>query len=534
MSSSVKSFSKEMTMKRSGVVVVVVLGVVVLGAVVAPMIVSPSSFSFATMNLHPSASQVRALRGNTANGNERPVPTQLRPPPPRIGQNKAPGNSSQPGRQEHRGDSRGSSPNRSLPPAQEADVETTPEPTCRPGRDAHCDCPPDCHECRPTQQECVMCRNSRFLHQGQCIDECPNTLYPIGQGQYGKYCGEESDTQKEGVNQVDILQLLRERARQHHEAVVGEGGADGEGADGRSADAGTRAEASSCTCTDCVEKSCVCNADGTTQCMLCKNFKYLLNGQCVDDCPATGAYTAIGTSRFGRKCKPRGAGGSIGTGNGFHDLKANPPPLERPLQSEHAKHATTKQVDVGLDGEGKAKVHVIAWGLDHDQIQAATINIAVGDTVRWIIDGRHSVISGRPGQHDAEFFSGPPGSKTVFEHTFTKAGATIIVGNPAKDKAERDWQYVLMFEGAGGSTDRPQRFETAMKEEFTVFRAKGVTLRECQARCGADTICKGVFYYRQSRRCKGLASLGTAGVPTEIKADSYAKVHSMHPIQTAH
>ena len=37
----------------------------------------------------------------------------------------------------------------------------------------------------------------------------------------------------------------------------------------------------------------------------------------------------------------------------------------------------------GDDADGPA-VHVVNWGLDHDQIEKATIRIKIGDTVRCV------------------------------------------------------------------------------------------------------------------------------------------------------
>lgn len=70
----------------------------------------------------------------------------------------------------------------------------------------------------------------------------------------------------------------------------------------------------------------------------------------------------------------------------------------------------------------------------------------------------------------------------------------------------------------------------AMKETYVVFRVEDVELSTCKERCIQEKACRGIYYYRVSHKCKGLSALGTVGIDTAIKADSYAKVHSLHPI----
>ena len=51
-----------------------------------------------------------------------------------------------------------------------------------------CACEPDCLLCRWTLDGnvCLRCRDGRYLHDGDCLDECPSGMTNYGLGGYGR------------------------------------------------------------------------------------------------------------------------------------------------------------------------------------------------------------------------------------------------------------------------------------------------------------------------------------------------------------
>eukprot|EP00040_Diaphanoeca_grandis_P012932 m.65378 g.65378 ORF g.65378 m.65378 type:complete len:1181 (-) comp23554_c0_seq1:213-3755(-) len=46
----------------------------------------------------------------------------------------------------------------------------------------------NCHACNEDQTECLQCRFERYLHEGQCVEECPKGYEGTGTGLYNREC----------------------------------------------------------------------------------------------------------------------------------------------------------------------------------------------------------------------------------------------------------------------------------------------------------------------------------------------------------
>ena len=130
-----------------------------------------------------------------------------------------------------------------------------------------CSCNADCHTCEwasGTAGQCIKCKNEAYLLDGECVATCPDGFDSLGSGSFGKECVEltsAADDQCQGIT-------LR--------------------------DAGT-----SCRCaSDCHTCAWVNGLPST--CSLCKNSAFLLDGTCVESCPA--GYDEDPNGRFGSLC----------------------------------------------------------------------------------------------------------------------------------------------------------------------------------------------------------------------------------------
>ncbi|EDQ90289.1 uncharacterized protein MONBRDRAFT_24594 [Monosiga brevicollis MX1] len=110
---------------------------------------------------------------------------------------------------------------------------------CQRGQDS-------CDLCDEEADQCVRCRDARYLHEGSCIDACPHTHMPVGRGNFNLEC---------------------------HERGVG--------------------------CTALVDECYRCNLGGTA-CEVCKNGFALYNGYCAQTCPD--GYRMRGSGNFNRAC----------------------------------------------------------------------------------------------------------------------------------------------------------------------------------------------------------------------------------------
>eukprot|EP00049_Salpingoeca_infusionum_P011154 m.192322 g.192322 ORF g.192322 m.192322 type:complete len:575 (+) comp14852_c0_seq8:2051-3775(+) len=407
---------------------------------------------------------------------------------------------------------------------------TTEVPRCRPQKDKDCHCPTDCHEClKDEKSSCMRCKNRKYNSGGSCLDRCPQGRFPIGQGSYGRFCGDEEESKlyQAGVR-VDQDRPALEQLSSHEKwlKLNGLNKEDGEKLLANAEDT------FSYTCQDCASEACVCNkATSEVYCMLCTNMKYLLDGNCVAECDRT-THIASGTTRFGRKCIPKAGKDNAGAG-GFQEI---PDPEAKQLDRENKAVVEVK---------GDHVVYSIHWGLDSG---TTVVKINVGDVVRWKLDGKHTVTSGNPGKPDGLFNSGRPGDVEVFEYKFTTAGefpfyckshsgkmqGVVLVGAAAHQLSEhvQAEQYVLVFEGRSDRNPTPLRFDSALNADAALFELRNVQLAECEAQCTqSGDACQGIFYYRASLRCRGLTSTGSVGVTTNIQADSYKKVKARGQIQ---
>ena len=105
----------------------------------------------------------------------------------------------------------------------------------------------NCHRCDNTTNTCTMCRNSKFLLNGTCVDDCPEGDYiATGSGSFGNAC----------------------------EKLVS-------------------------ACDTTMDQCYQCSEDNT-KCLQCKNSYFLYEGDCLATCP-DGTKPA-GGGRFNRFC----------------------------------------------------------------------------------------------------------------------------------------------------------------------------------------------------------------------------------------
>ncbi|EDQ90545.1 uncharacterized protein MONBRDRAFT_24423 [Monosiga brevicollis MX1] len=236
-----------------------------------------------------------------------------------------------------------------------------------------------------------------------------------------------------------------------------------------------RSVAADARCTDCVVGAC----DAADGCLVCANFKYRFKGRCVATCPKD--MLGSGSDRLGRRCVNR------------FQAEADS------LSQEEAGHSIAKAASAGPVS--------ISWNLDIAPAQGT-------------------------------FSSGAPGAVKQFSYRFTQPGVfpyfcrshsgrmqgkVTVLAARAKAPAA-DATYVQLFKGKRAGVANPQRFDTAMQADFIVFEQANLSLEACQTVCTRQSACRGVYYFVASRRCRGLASFGVAGIATNINADSYAKI----------
>eukprot|EP00049_Salpingoeca_infusionum_P002694 m.58954 g.58954 ORF g.58954 m.58954 type:complete len:1085 (+) comp11738_c0_seq1:374-3628(+) len=140
-----------------------------------------------------------------------------------------------------------------------------------------CTCGGNCHTCdwdAGVAGTCNICKNEQYLYNGRCVSRCPVGYIEDGSGSFGRLC------------------VLVPTTSAPHDTTAYTG------------------EVCAGTTTVNSLESCRCQADCHTcqypegvasHCMRCKNEQYLLNGDCVDSCPAN--YDAMGTGSFGRYCQ---------------------------------------------------------------------------------------------------------------------------------------------------------------------------------------------------------------------------------------
>lgn len=131
-----------------------------------------------------------------------------------------------------------------------------------------------CHRCTVTvagePSACEICKKSTYLHEGECLDTCPDGLahIPKGSSQYGRTC------------QPALTCLKNKIVTPDHPR-----------------------QGKACRCDDknCVHCSFGVSANGpVSKCMGCTNKLYLIEGECKDSCPAD--LTHHGMKKAGRAC----------------------------------------------------------------------------------------------------------------------------------------------------------------------------------------------------------------------------------------
>lgn len=131
-----------------------------------------------------------------------------------------------------------------------------------------CKCGDGCHTCRSSIKHgsrCVICKNSKYLLDGVCLDSCPDTHIPEGMGRFQRRCAEK---------QLSFVGLCV---------------------------ASIDFKGNKCECDgQCHTCSSGDRHSASTVCELCKNRHYLLNGDCLRECPS--GYSSLGQGNFNRRC----------------------------------------------------------------------------------------------------------------------------------------------------------------------------------------------------------------------------------------
>eukprot|EP00037_Helgoeca_nana_P030437 m.375995 g.375995 ORF g.375995 m.375995 type:complete len:414 (+) comp28189_c0_seq2:112-1353(+) len=159
-------------------------------------------------------------------------------------------------------------------------------------------------ESRTEDSECVQCRNSQYLLNGTCHPDCPEPYETVGTGTFNRECRMFECTDREDschscVRDRSSCDFCRESKYLLNGVCVD------------SCPAGYDSEGSGLYRRQCVplpapgycgayEHNCLtCNAE-STMCTRCRNSRYLHNGTCLQNCP--NAYIEQGFGRFGRQC----------------------------------------------------------------------------------------------------------------------------------------------------------------------------------------------------------------------------------------
>jgi hypothetical protein len=131
----------------------------------------------------------------------------------------------------------------------------------------NCQCPDvDCHICNLGEDAsvCTRCKNSKYLHDGECLDLCPSGLTNNGVSAFGRACAAPFT--------CDNGRSLSDRTP--------------------------------CACSDTNCLTCewlAGNAIRTSVCKACKNSFFFHGGRCLRSCPV--GTTPVGTDATNRVCK---------------------------------------------------------------------------------------------------------------------------------------------------------------------------------------------------------------------------------------
>ena len=153
-----------------------------------------------------------------------------------------------------------------------------------------CGCNADCHSCdfsEGTAGECIRCKNSQVLFAGECVDEsaCPSGNV-LGSGRFDRVCVMPAEAVEDVITTTEIVPEA---------PPLEDAPADVEICRGRATDSGGVA----CRCnSNC--HTCELHTDGPSTCTKCKDYTFLLGGNCTEECPT--GFEPRGSGRFGREC----------------------------------------------------------------------------------------------------------------------------------------------------------------------------------------------------------------------------------------
>eukprot|EP00049_Salpingoeca_infusionum_P014494 m.271699 g.271699 ORF g.271699 m.271699 type:complete len:312 (+) comp15683_c18_seq4:1738-2673(+) len=163
----------------------------------------------------------------------------------------------------------------------------------------------ECFECS-TENVCTICKNAKYLFEGECLDTCPEGFVGAGFGNFRRTCEPGSPAVPCDVDNC------YECSSDHVCSICKQATflLDGVCVDSCPVDfveEGSGDFNKKCTpveevpaCRPKVDNCHTCNAD-QSECIICSGAKYLLDGICVDECPSS-SYNAIGSGNFHRRC----------------------------------------------------------------------------------------------------------------------------------------------------------------------------------------------------------------------------------------
>jgi len=176
-------------------------------------------------------------------------------------------------------------------------VYVAPSAACTNGRDS-------CHTCSDDGSHCTLCSGAKFLHDGICIDTCPDTYIPRGKGNFGLFC--QQGVRAPACNIDHCFSCTDGACTKCRDAAYLHDGICLAGCPAGHEEVGTGIYSRSCVqlAVGCIKgrDNChTCSLDGLA-CVKCSNSRYLLDGVCVDACPL--GMRQGGKGVFGLFCIP--------------------------------------------------------------------------------------------------------------------------------------------------------------------------------------------------------------------------------------
>ena len=154
---------------------------------------------------------------------------------------------------------------------------------------------------------CSKCMDSRYLHEGVCVDTCPAGTVGTGRGRFSRLCIPQN---AQCIEQRGNCRFCTGDSQQCTKCMNSRYLHDGtchracpEGTVGRGLGRFSRVCEAPAPVTACAEREAhcrFCSVDGAS-CVKCQDFHFLFEGACVHECPA--GTTAVGTGRFSRVCQ---------------------------------------------------------------------------------------------------------------------------------------------------------------------------------------------------------------------------------------